>query len=108
MAGSRVFDLMRMTVLEFARQALALRSGNAWLVPDAASAQRLAGRCLFRGRIWTAADHQGSESRAVCQPPNRVALRLGSYRGARRSRNALPITDTELNVIEALAMIGLR
>jgi hypothetical protein len=47
---------MRMTVLEFARQALALRSGDMWLVPDAGSAQRLAGRGVFRGRIWNAAE----------------------------------------------------
>ena len=56
MARSRVLELKRMTVPEFARQALALRNGDAWLVPDAAAAQRLAGRSLFRGRIWTAAD----------------------------------------------------
>jgi hypothetical protein len=30
------------------------------------------------------------------------------YSGARRSRSALAITDTELNVIAALAIIGLR
>jgi hypothetical protein len=56
MARSRVFDLMRMPVLEFACQALALRSGDMWLVPDAAAAQRLAGRHVFRARIWTAVE----------------------------------------------------
>ena len=47
---------MRLTVLEFARQPLGLRSGDMWLVPDVAAAQRLSGRSLFRGRIWTAAE----------------------------------------------------
>jgi len=47
---------MRMTVQEFARQASALRRGDMWLVPDASAAQRLAGRRVFRGRIWTAAE----------------------------------------------------
>ena len=37
-------------------------------------------------------------------PPNRS----GSQSGSRRSRSALPITETELNVIAALATIGLR
>jgi hypothetical protein len=32
----------------------------------------------------------------------------GSQSGSRRSRSALLITDTELNVIAALATIGLR
>ena len=36
-------------------------------------------------------------------------VRLGTaYSSTRRSRNALPMTDTELNVIAALAIIGLR
>lgn len=56
MTSARVFELMRMTVQEFARQASALRRGDMWLVPDASAAQRLAGRRVFRGRIWTAAE----------------------------------------------------
>lgn len=53
--SARAFELMRMTVVEFARQASALRSGDMWLVPDDAAAQRLTDRRIFRSRIWTAA-----------------------------------------------------
>jgi len=70
---SRVFDLMRMTVLEFARQALALRSGDLWLVPDAVAAQRLAGRGGFRGQIWNAA-----ELADVARPQRIIAALLAS------------------------------
>lgn len=56
MTSARVFELMRMAVQEFARQASALRRGDMWLVPDAAAAQRRAGRRVVRGRIWTAAE----------------------------------------------------
>lgn len=34
--------------------------------------------------------------------------KAGHYNAARRRRNALAITDTELNVIAALAIMGLR
>ena len=57
----------------------------------------------------------------VRPPPSRAALRrprkpdttygtakAGHYRATRRKRSALAMTDTELNVIAALAIIGLR
>ena len=51
-------------------------------------------------------------ARLVCAPTDRVyrpprRRHASPQRAARRSRSALPITDTELNVIAALAMIGL-
>lgn len=44
---------------------------------------------------------------AKCCVPNR-AIAMVHYSGTRRSRSAFAMTETELNVIAALASIGLR
>ena len=72
-ARSPVFDLMRMTVLEFTRQPMALHSGATWLVPDAGAAARLAVRGISRGRIWTA-----TELVDVARPHRIIAALLSS------------------------------
>ena len=54
---------------------------------------------------------RGEAGRAVSVDKNERADERAdplSYRFTRRSRSALPMTETELNVIAALAMIGLN
>ena len=46
--------------------------------------------------------------RFVWQPQCRIVLRFQRYRLALRSRNALPMTETELKLMAALAIIGLN
>ena len=43
-----------------------------------------------------------------CRNPPNCPVALQRYRPALRSRNALPMTETELRLIAALAIIGLN
>ena len=51
-------------------------------------------------------DQKGEHEREGAKPHDTSSIH-GAYSLARRSRSALPITETELNVIAALAIIGL-
>ena len=48
-----------------------------------------------------------STTRRHVRGPPSCTLKSNAYNSTRRSRSALTMTDTELNVIPALAMIGL-
>ena len=64
---------------------------------------------LHGGRLDVSSEGLGLGARFVVNlPVAPVAAAVSSQSSSRRRRNALPITETELNVIAALAIIGLR
>ena len=67
---SGAFELMKMTLGEFAGQSKALcikaESGDTWLSPDLATAQRLVGRGIARERIWTVMEMRQTAEARTC------------------------------------------
>ncbi len=54
-------------------------------------------------------EQAGYRAREHCDHPNTTGpANSGRYNATRRRRSALAMTDTELNVMAALAIIGLR